>query len=111
MIELRKLIEIKIKISLGLNKDIFRFRKLKIIIFTNQVKIFESRKKACNCEYERFLKNMVYRDRFNEVESGHIKPFKEARDMCERCFKYEQEILMNGYIDDKLDDKKTIEYM
>ena len=99
--------------SLGLNDvDIVRFRnEVKNIIFTNRVKVFESRKKACNCEYERFLKNMVYRDRFSEVEQGHIKPFKEARDMCERCFKFEQELLKNGYIEEKMSERKTIEYI
>ena len=54
---------------------------------------------------------MVYRDRFSEVEKGHVKPFKEARDMCERCFRYEQEILSKGYIDDKMSVKQTIEYI
>ena len=112
---IKKLIEIKDKdlTLIGLNKvNIDRFRKLiNNHIEENKIKIFESRKKACNCEYERFLKNMVFRDKFNEIESGHIKPFREAREMCERCFKFEQEILMNGYIDDKLDDKKTINYV
>ena len=98
---------------LGLNEiDIDRYRKIvKDIIFKNKIKVFQSRKKACNCEYERFLKNMVYRDRFSEVEQGHVKPFKEARDMCERCFRYEQEILSKGYIDDKMSVKQTIEYI
>ena len=82
--------------SMGLNYvNIERFKKLiEKFIENNKLKAFRARKKACNCEYERFLKNMIFRDRYDDIQEDHVKPFKEARDMCEKCFRFEQELLM-----------------
>ena len=99
--------------SLGLNQvNIERFRKLvEKSIENNKLKVLNARKRACNCEYERFLKNMIFRDRYNDIQEDHVKPFKEARDMCEKCFKFEQELLLNGYVENNMKIEDSLEYL
>jgi len=99
--------------SLGLNSvNINRFKKLvEKFVEDNKSRVFQARKRACNCEYERFLKNMVFRDRYDDVKEDHIKPFKEARDMCEKCFRFEQELLMKGYVDYDMNIEDSMKYL